>query len=199
MNLLSFWMWCIALMLIAGVGFRIWHRPLPPVQLVKVRPEEAARMVRDFLVSATDGTFGFPSGTFALDTAATTDARIVAREKTTWDSHFVAILRRFVQAILGLASSFGCVGAVIGIFLVAMLVPLVLYAAFAELTLRFLLRSEIVARIAPLVDGVEGSQVSFTLRGPSALLVGRQVERAFHPPALPQRLRAAAGLPSTQP
>jgi hypothetical protein len=199
MNLLSFWVWCIALMLIAGVGFRIWHRPLPPVQLVKVRPEEAARMVRDFLVSATDGSFGFPSGSFALDTAATTDARIVAREKTTWDSHFVAILRRFVQAILGLASSFGCVGAVIGIFLVAVLVPLVLYAAFAELTLRFLLRSEIVARIAPLVDGVEGSQVSFILRGPSALLVGRQVERAFHPPALPQRLRAAAGLPTIQP
>jgi hypothetical protein len=198
MNLLSLWAGCIALMLIASVGFRIWHRPLPPVQLQKVRPEEAARMVRDFLVSATDGTFGFPSGSFALDTKATTDARIVAREQTTWDSHFVAILKRFVQAILGLASSFGCVGAVIGVFLVAMLVPLVLYAAFAELTLRFLLRSEIVARVSPLVDGVDGSQVAFILRGPSALLVGRQVERAFHPPALPQRLQVMAGLP-TQP
>lgn len=195
MNPFNLWFVLVLLMMVAAVGFRIWHRVLAPVRLEKVAAGELAEMVRDFLATTRDGTFGFPSGLFLIDADRSTPTSIVAREAVIWSSKFLTILRLFYVAILSIAPEFGCVGVIAGIFLAAILTPFVLYAALAELVLRFLLRSEIVAAIAPLPGQDVGSEVTFTLRGPSALLVGRAVERAFHPPALPERIRALAGLP----
>jgi hypothetical protein len=164
--------------------------------LEKVDAPEVAEMVRDFLRSTMDGTFGFPTGLFLIDTDKSTPTRIVARETMIWSSKFITILRHFYVAILSIAPEFGCIGVFAGIFLAAILTPFVLYAAFAELVLRYLLRSEIVAVIASLPGQTAGSEVTFTLRGPSALLIGRAVERAFHPPDLPERIRVLAGLPT---
>jgi hypothetical protein len=194
-NPFNLWFVLVLLMMVAAVGFRIWHRVLAPVRLEKVAAGELAEMVRDFLATTRDGTFGFPSGLFLIDADRSTPTSIVAREAVIWSSKFLTILRLFYVAILSIAPEFGCVGVIAGIFLAAILTPFVLYAALAELVLRFLLRSEIVAAIAPLPGQDVGSEVTFTLRGPSALLVGRAVERAFHPPALPERIRALAGLP----
>jgi hypothetical protein len=194
-NPFSLWFVLILLMMVAAVGFRIWHRVLAPVRLEKVDAREVTEMVRDFLSSTADGTFGFPTGVFLIDTDKSTPTRVVAREAVIWSSKFLTILRHFYAAILAVAPEFGCMGVFAGIFLAGILTPFVLYAAFAELVLRFLLRSEIVAVIASLPDQTTGSEVTFTLRGPSALLIGRAVERAFHPPALPERIRALAGLP----
>ncbi len=173
MNPINLWFVLILLMMVAAVGFRIWRRPLAPVRLEKIGSREVAEMVRDFLGTATDGAFGFPTGFFRI-----------------------AILRHFYVGILAIAPEFGCVGLFAGILLAALLTPFLLYAALAELVLRFLLRSEIVAAIAPLPGKDAGSEVVFTLRGPSAMLIGRAVERAFHPPALPDRIRSLAGLPA---
>lgn len=183
-------------MMVAAVGFRIWRRPLAPVRLEKIGSREVAEMVRDFLGTATDGDFGFPTGFFQIDKDASTPTRIVAREAVIWSSKFFTILRHFYVGILAIAPELGCVGLFAGILLAAVLTPFLLYAALAELALRFLLRSEIVAAIAPLPGKDAGSEVVFTLRGPSAMLIGRAVERAFHPPALPDRIRSLAGLPA---
>ncbi len=195
MNPFTLWFELILLMMVAAVGFRIWHRALPPVRLEKVRAAEVAGMVRDFLETTMDGAFGFPTGRFLIDAEASTPTRIVAREAVIWSSKFLTILRNFYAAILAIAPEFGCMGVFAGIILAGLLTPFVLYAALAELSLRFLLRSEIVAAIEPLPGQDAGSEVAFTLRGPSALLVGRAVERAFHPPDLPGRIRTLAGLP----
>ena len=196
MNPFNLWFVLILLMMVAAVGFRIWHRPLAPVRFEKTGTREVAEMVRDFLRTTTDGTFGFPTGRFLIDGEQSTPTRIVAREAVIWSSKFFTILRHFYLGILAIAPEFGCVGVIAGALLAGLLTPVLLYAALAELALRFLLRSEIVAAIAPLPGQDAGSEVTFTLRGPSALLVGQAVERAFHPPALPDRIRALAGLPA---
>jgi hypothetical protein len=196
MNPVDAWFALSLLMLIVAVGFRIWRPVLPPVRLDRVAPQEAAGMVRDFLESTTDGAFGFPTGFFRVDAEASTPTTIVARERVTWRSRFVTVLQLFFLAVVRIGAAFGCVGAAIGIVLAVMLTPLILYAAGAELALRFLLRSEIVARVEAVSGPAEGSEVVFTLRGPSALLIGRAVQRAFHAPGLPDRIRGMAGLPA---
>jgi hypothetical protein len=195
-NPVGLWFELTLLMMVVAVGFRIWRPVLAPVRLEKVGVQEVARMVRDFLESTTDGAFGFPTGFFYIDDDASTPTVIVAREAVTWSSRFLAVLRRFFLAIASVAPEFGCVGVLGGMLLAALLAPLVLYAAGAELALRFLLRSEIVAKVTPLPGADAGSEVVFTLRGPSALLVGRAVQRAFHPPQLPDRIRGLARLPA---
>jgi len=195
-NPVGLWFELSLLMLVVAVGFRIWRPELPPVRLEKVVPQEAAGMVRDFLESTTDGAFGFPTGFFYIDAEASTPTVIVAREAVTWRSRFVTVLQVFFLAIVRIGAAFGCVGAAIGMVLAAMLAPLILYAAGAELALRFLLRSEIVATVGALRGPDEGSEVVFKLRGPSALLIGRAVQRAFHAPGLPDRIRNLAGLPA---
>jgi len=196
MTLLAIWFQLSLLLLAAAVGFRIWRPVLAPVRLEKLAPQEVALMVRDFLVSTTDGTFGFPTGFFAIDAEASTPTVVVAREMVTWGSEFLANLRRIFIAILRIAPWFGWMGLAAGLVLAMLLAPLVLYAAGAELALRFLLRSEIVVAITPLAGEDGGCEVVFVLRGPSALMVGRAVQRAFHPPTLPDRVRQLAGLPA---
>jgi hypothetical protein len=194
MNPLGVWFELTLLMLVAAVGFRIWRPTLAPMRLTKVGTQEVASMVRDFLESTTDGAFGFPSGVFHVDADASTPTIIVAREAVTWSSRFLTILQRFFVAIMSIAPDYGCMGVFAGILLAAMLAPFILYAAVAELALRFLLRGEIIATITPLRGPDDGSEVRFRMRGPSAVLVGRAVQRAFHPPTLPDRVRGLAGL-----
>ncbi len=66
MNPINLWFVLILLMMVAAVGFRIWRRPLAPVRLEKIGSREVAEMVRDFLGTATDGAFGFPTGFFRI-------------------------------------------------------------------------------------------------------------------------------------
>ena len=73
----------------------------------------------------------------------------------------------------------------------ALATPVLLYAALTETLLKYLLRSQIQAALERSGDG---TQVTFTLRGPAALLVGRRLEQAFHEPALPGRVALLAGI-----
>ncbi len=217
MNLLAFWMFFLGMVMAAAVALRFIRRKLPPVRLEKVAPEAAAEIVEDFLRGATDTTLGFPTGFFFIDDEASTSERVVARERFFWQSDIVPIVKWLtrVPGVLGrwlarigsvsgalalrgggaaLGKMFGYgIGFALGVWLLFVFVGTVaLPAAVLEIVLRQLLRSEIVAEIASLPGGVEGSQVEFVLRGPSALIVGKRLRQAFDVPILPERIRALA-------
>ena len=105
-------------------------------------------------------------------------------------------MRGFYRAILALGAPFGCFGMLIMFLLALLATPALLYAALTETILKYLLRSRIVAAFERVGNGV---QVTFTLRGPSALLVGRRLERAFSEPVLPTRVASLAGIVVAQP
>lgn len=184
------WLIIIGLMIVGGIVLRIWQRQLPPVLLHKVSPAAAAVLVGEFIGSSYDGQFGYPSGLFKVE--QTSDAQIVASEFVGKGSHFIQILKGLYIAILRIGIGCGCLGVYIGVILAVLLTPFLLYAALTETLLKYLLRSRIVAN---LERGQDGTQVSFTLRGPVALMVGRRLERAFHAPVLPPRVAALAGVP----
>jgi hypothetical protein len=181
-------------MVVAGIVLRLLPRKLPTVQLRKVAPGAASRLVSDFIASSYETDFGYPSGYFRIERA--TETEVLAKEWVTKGSHFTQILGSFYKAILNLGSAFGCLGMYITFCIAAMLTPALLYAAFTETLLKYLLRSQIVATFERAGDG---TQATFTLRGPSALLVGRRLERAFHEPALPARVASLAGIAVPQP
>lgn len=176
-------------MLVAGVVLRFLPRKLPPVQLHKVSPTAAARLVSDFIESSYETDFGYPSGLFNIERA--TETEVAAKEIVAKGSHFTQILRGFYSAVLSLGSEFGCLGMVIMLWIAALLTPALLYAALTETLLKYLLRSRIVAALERSGDG---TQVTFTLRGPVAMLVGQRLERVFHQPVLPPRIATLAGL-----
>lgn len=188
-TLIDLWFIIIALMVVAGVVFRFLPRQLTPVQVHKVAPQATARLVGDFIQGSYDGEFGYPSGAFVIISSSETE--IVAREWVAKGSHFVQILRGLYRSILGLGAAFGCFGAFVCLFFAVLLTPALLYAALAETLLKYLLRSRIVCTLERSGDG---TKVAFTLRGPSAMLVGRRLERAFHEPALPTRIASLAGV-----
>jgi hypothetical protein len=183
------WLIIIGLMLVGGVAMRVWRRRLPSVELQKVSPWAASQLVGEFLQSCYDGQFGFPSGLFLIDHAD--EHQVSATEVVSKGSHFTAILGGMYRALLGIGSAFGCWGALIGLTLSIFLTPFLLYAALTEIVLRYLLRSQIIADLAP---AGEGTKVTFTLRGPVALLVGQRLEHAFLPPTLPLRIATMAGI-----
>lgn len=187
--LLDIWLIIIGLMVIAGIGFRLVPRRLPPVQLHKVAPNAASQLVGEFIESSYDGEFGYPSGRFRLETSA--EHEVVALEIVARGSHFTQILKGLYTAVLRLGSAFGCIGSIVALFLAVLLTPALIYAAVAETLLKYLLRSRIVSTLQGSGDG---TLVAFQLRGPVALLVGRRLERAFHAPVLPTRVAALAGV-----
>jgi hypothetical protein len=176
-------------MFIAGIVLRIWQRHLPAVELHKVAPKAAAVLVSEFIMSSYDGQFGYPSGCFRIERADET--QVVAQEVLGQGSHFVDILKGLYKAILRISLGCGCLGAYLGFCLAVVLTPMLLYAALTETLLKHLLRSRIVTNLERAKDG---TKVSFTLRGPVALLVGQRLERAFHAPALPARVATMAGV-----
>jgi hypothetical protein len=159
-----------------------------------VAPSAASRLVSDFIASSYETDFGYPSGYFRIEQA--TDTEVVAREWVTKGSHFIQILRGFYRAILALGAPFGCFGVFVTFWIALLATPALLYAALTETLLKYLLRSRIVAAFERAGDGVE---VTFTLRGPSALLVGRRLQRAFSEPVIPARVGSLAGLAVAQP
>jgi hypothetical protein len=187
--LFNFWLIIIGIMFVVGVFLRVWQRRLEPVVMHKVAPKAAAQLISEFLESSYDGQFGFPSGRFHIDRADET--QVVAREIVGRGSHFTQILKGLYRAVLGIGSAFGCIGSVVALFLAVLLTPTLIYAAITEIVLRYLLRSQIVTDLEPAGDG---TKLSFTLRGPVALLVGQRLQHAFHPPALPPRVGALAGI-----
>jgi hypothetical protein len=193
-TIVEIWFIIIVLMVVAGIALRIFVRTLPPVQLHKVAPASASRLVSDFIASSYETDFGYPSGYFRIEQA--TDTEVIAQEWVTKGSHFTQILRGFYRAVLSLGAPFGCLGLYLTFFLAALATPFLLYAALTEVLLKYLLRSQIRAG---LLRSGDGTQVTFTLRGPAALLVGRRLERAFHEPVLPSRVAALAGLATTAP
>ena len=188
-TIITLWFIIIALMVVAGIVLRVFARTLPPVQMHKVAPAAASRLVSDFIASSYETDFGYPSGYFQIEQV--TDTEVVAREWVTKGSHFTQILGGFYRAILRLGAPFGCIGMYIMFCIAALATPFLLYAALTETLLKHLLRSQIRATLARTGDG---TQVTFNLRGPAALLVGRRLERAFHEPVLPNRVAALAGI-----
>jgi len=187
--LITLWFIIIVLMLAVGIVLRFVPRKLPPVQLHKVAPRAASRLVSDFIESSYETDFGYPSGLFDIERA--TETEVAAQEIVVKGSHFTQVLRGFYTAILSLGSEFGCLGMFIMLWIAALLTPALLYAALTETLLKYLLRSRITAALERSGDG---TQVTFTLRGPVAMLVGRRLERVFHHPVLPTRIAALAGL-----
>jgi len=187
------WFIIIGLMVLAGIVLRAQPRTLPPVMLHKVAPMAAAHLVSDFIASSYETDFGYPSGWFQLERVS--EDEVVAQEWIAKGSHFTQVLVGFYRAILGLGAAFGCFGMYIMFCIAALATPVLLYAALTETLLKYLLRSRIRAALKRADDG---TQVTFTLRGPTALLVGRRLERAFNEPALPPRVAALAGLPTAQ-
>jgi hypothetical protein len=185
----TIWFIIILLMVVAGIVLRLIPRTLPSVRLSKVSPAAASRLVSDFIASSYETDFGYPSGYFQIEQA--TETEVVAREWVTKGSHFTQILRGFYRAVLGLGAAFGCLGMYIMFCLAVLLTPALLYAALTETLLKYLLRSRIRAAFERAGDG---TQVTFTLRGPSALLVGRRLDRAFREPVLPVRVASLAGI-----
>jgi hypothetical protein len=176
-------------MLVVGVVLRFLPRKLPPVLLPKVAPSAAARLVSDFIASSYETDFGYPSGLFIIE--RTTETEVAAVEIVVKGSHFTQVLRGFYTAIFSLGAVFGCFGAYIMFCIALILTPALLYAALAETLLKYLLRSRINAVLERSGDG---TQVTFTLRGPVAMLVGRRLEQVFHEPVLPARVAALAGV-----
>jgi hypothetical protein len=187
--LIDLWFIIIALMLLAGVVLRFLPRKLTPVQLHKVSPRAAARLVSDFIESSYETDFGYPSGLFEIERA--TETEVAAKEVVAKGSHFTQVLRGFYAAVLSLGSDFGCIGMVIMLWIAVLLTPALLYAALTETLLKYLLRSQIIAALERSGDG---TKVTFTLRGPVAMLVGQRLERVFQQPVLPTRIATLAGL-----
>jgi hypothetical protein len=187
--IVTIWFIIIGLMVVAGIVLRLLPRKLPPVQLRKVAPGAASQLVSDFIASSYETDFGYPSGYFQIEQA--TETVVVAKEWVTKGSHFIQVLGGFYRAILGFGSALGCLGLYFTFCIAALATPMLLYAALTETLLKYLLRSRIEVAFERSGDG---TQVAFTLRGPSALLVGRRLERAFHEPALPDRVALLAGL-----
>ena len=183
------WLVIIALMLVGGVVLRVWQHQLAAVELHKVSASAAAQLVAEFLQSCYDGQFGFPSGLFRIEQAG--DNRVIVTEVVERGSHFTKILSGLYRSVLAIGSAFGCIGSVVALCLAVALTPSLIYAALTEIVLRYLLRSRIVADFEPVQDG---TKVSFTLRGPAALFVGRRVQHAFHQPVLPVRVAGLAGI-----
>jgi hypothetical protein len=190
----TIWFIIIALMVVAGIVLRLIPRKLPPVLLHKVAPGAASRLVSDFIGSSYETDFGYPSGIFRIE--RTTDTEVVATEWVAKGSHFTQILRGFYRAILRFGAGLGCLGVYITFCIAVLATPALLYAALTETLLKYLLRSRIQAGLERAGDG---TQVTFTLRGPTALLVGRRLERAFHEPVLPARVASLAGIVVAQP
>jgi hypothetical protein len=185
--LVDVWLIIIALMVVAGIGFRLLPRRLPSVQLNKVAPKAASQLVGEFLESSYDGQFGYPSGRFHVEVS--TEHEVVAREAIVRGSHFTQVLKGLYKSVFRFGSGLGCIGAPIALLLAVFLTPALVYAAVAETLLKYLLRSRIVTDLEGAGDG---TKVAFTLRGPVALLVGRRLGRAFHTPVLPTRVAAEA-------
>jgi hypothetical protein len=192
--IITLWFVIIGLMFVAGVILRFVPRKLPPVQLHKVAPSAAARLVSDFIASSYETDFGFPSGFFHIQQA--TDEGVVAQEWVTKNSHFTQIVRSFYRAIFRFGAPLGCLTLYISFCVAAIATPALLYAAFTEWLLKHLLRSRIRATFNRAGDGTD---VTFTLRGPCALLVGKRLEQAFHEPALPPRVASLVGLHAGRP
>lgn len=88
-TIITIWFIIIGLMLVAGIVLRLLPRKLPPVQLHKVAPSAASRLVSDFIASSYETDFGYPSGYFQIEHA--TEAEVTAKEWVTKGSHFTQI------------------------------------------------------------------------------------------------------------
>ncbi len=189
MVIFVFWFVIICLMVAAGIVFRVARRQLPPVKIHKVAPKAASQLVSEFIASSYDGQFGYPTGLFRVERAS--ESEVVAQEIVGRGSHFTEILKGMYVAVLAIGDSLGCIGGIIALVIAIFLTPALIYAALAEVLLKYLLRSQIVTSLQPAGDA---TTVAFTLRGPVAMLVGRRLERAFHAPVLPARVAALTGI-----
>ena len=84
--IITIWFIIILLMVIAGILLRLVPRKLPPVQLRKVAPVAASRLVSDFIASSYESDFGYPSGYLRIEQAS--EDEVIAREYVAKGSHF---------------------------------------------------------------------------------------------------------------
>ena len=187
---------------IVAIVARLWTKETEPVLLRGAAPDKAYFIVADFLQSVDDDRFGFPTGVFEIDEKNTTPQRVVAREVDFKGSSGFRLARLVVTLPMYIAASAAEVNWIVGLIAFFFAVAIAFYIAvpililaLTELALRKLLRGRVAATIAPTTGDVEGSLVTFELRGLSALAIEPQLKRAFQAPELPATLRGLAPAP----
>lgn len=191
----------VALLLIARYAVSITKT----VTLEGVGPGWAARSARQAVWAAEDHMVGWPSGSFEVRTGDGPN-QIVADE---WlPKGGGQLLKRFVQvpwniavAITRLSAVFGWFGLLIGFILAAQAFVTFLFFFVVPLLLAFLVEVLFKKRVASRIEieAVEfgdGSQLTLTFRGASALLVMKKVLGAFERPKLPARFAGLVNQPA---
>lgn len=190
----------VALLLIARYAVSMTKT----VTLEGVGPGWATRSARQAIWAAEDHVVGWPSGSFEVRSGDRPN-QIVGEEWLPKGGSY--LLKRFVQvpwtialAITGFSAIFGWIGLLIGFVLAATAYVGFLFFFVVPLLLAFLVEVLFKKRVASRIEieAVEfgdGSQLTLTFRGASALLVMNKVLGAFERPKLPARF---AGL-VTQP
>lgn len=188
----------VALLLIARYAVSITKT----VVLEGVGPGWAVRSARQAIWAAEDHVVGWPSGSFEVRSGDGPN-QIVGDEWLPQGGS--QLLKRFVKVpwnialmITGFSAVFGWVGLLIGFFVAATAYVGFLFFFVVPLLLAFLVEVLFKKRVASRieVEAVEhgdGSQLTLTFRGASALLVMKKVLGAFEPAKLPARF---AGLVS---
>lgn len=181
-----------ALLAFVGAATRLPLR-LRPIVWAGTDITHARSVAEDLLWAAMDSRFGFPSGYFAVDDAASDTDLVVAREQMVEGTDLAGMFRTVVEGAVqwGVANrSFW--GAAAGVGVGLLLAPVLLWAFVAEQLMRRVLRSRIDARLSSSGDG---TAVVLVLRGPSAWFAGRRIREAFAAPRVPLRVtrKARAG------
>lgn len=199
----------VALLLIARYAVNISRT----VTLKGVGTGFALRSAEQAIWAAEDHLVGFPSGTFVPKRGEAVNT-LVAEEFVPKGSGeivkaFVVIPRNIAVGIFAVFAVFGWVGVLIGFFLAAFGLGLFLFFCVVPLALAWLveiaMKPVVRSRIEVLATEIDGGvELTFTFRGSSALLLIKNVMRAFVPPTLPARYSglvaaAPAGTPAAVP
>jgi hypothetical protein len=175
------------------------------VTLEGVGPGWAARSAWQAVWAAEDHVVGWPSGSFEVRTGDRPN-QIIADE---WlPKGGSQLLKRFVQVpwnialtITRFSAVFGWIGLLIGFILAAYAYVTFLFFFVVPLLLAFLVEVLFKKRVASRIEieavGFgDGSQLTLTFRGASALLVMKKVLGAFERPKLPARFAGLVNQPA---
>jgi hypothetical protein len=195
--------------ILGALVLRFYVKTLPPVRLSRVAPRDAELIVSDYLEGFEETRLGFPTG-FFTEGQAPVEGGIAFDERRSssigWKATagvvmvpiaFGTMVGGFVGAIFSSReddySGFGkLIGGISGLVFGLYLLPLVLGATLLETALKFLATSRIEARATVADDDSLDSVVTFSLRGPCALLSESVIMAGFTPPELPLEFAGVA-------
>ncbi|XBH21442.1 hypothetical protein V5R04_14705 [Jonesiaceae bacterium BS-20] len=191
----------VALLLVARYAVSITKT----VNLKGVTPSWAIRSAGQAIWAAEDHMVGWPSGTFEVQPGDQPNQFVGEEWLPKGGSQ---LLKSFVQVpwniaimITGFSAIFGWVGLLIGFILAATAYISFLFFFVVPLLLAFLVeaifKKWVASRIeVKAVQIQDGSQLTLTFRGASALLVMNKVLGAFEPPKLPARFAGLVAQPA---